>query len=60
VTAGPAGVWVSNLRGGTVQRIDKRGRPVPVGRGPFAMAVSRHRLWVTLVYDNAVARVDLP
>jgi serine/threonine protein kinase len=65
VTAGPAGVWASNLAGGTVQRIDperarRQGKPVRVGNGPFAMTSSRHRLWVTLIDDNAVARVDVP
>jgi streptogramin lyase len=65
VTAGAAGVWVSNLGDGTVVRIAPRraevvGRPVRVGHGPFVMAASRHRLWVTLVTDNALARVDVP
>jgi DNA-binding beta-propeller fold protein YncE len=64
LTAGAAGVWVSNLRDGTIMRLDARGGrragpPVRVGDGAYAMAGTRHRLWVALVDENLIAHVAL-
>ena len=65
VHVGPAGVWASNFDGRTIVRIDpqrlvRQGLPLRVGNGPYAMASSRHLLWVTLVHDNTLARVRVP
>jgi len=65
VHVGPAGVWASNFDGRTIVRIDpqrlvRQGLPLRVGNGPYAMASSRHLLWVTLVDDNTLARVRVP
>ncbi len=56
-------MWVANSLDGTLTRIDPRsgkvvGEPVEVGGNPSAVAVRGRSAWVTLLADNAVARVD--
>jgi streptogramin lyase len=62
IDVGNDAVWVANKTDGTLTRIDAKtgdvvGKPVRVGGSPFALDVRAHMVWVTLLDENAVARV---
>ena len=61
VATGHGNVWVANVGGGSVTRIDaESGRvlqTIPVGRGPIDIAVGREFVWVS-TQEGRVARID--
>jgi DNA-binding beta-propeller fold protein YncE len=63
LAVGRGAVWVANTLDGTATRIDPRtgrtvGQALPVGSNPSAVAVRGTTAWVSLLGDNAVARID--
>jgi len=63
IAVGRGAVWVANSLDGTATRIDpKTGKvvaePVEVGGNPSAVTVRGSTAWISLLADNAVARVD--
>ena len=60
---GEGGVWVANLDGNTVTRLDPRtgrpvGRPLPVGDGPATLAVGGGSVWVGNFRVDTVTRIS--
>jgi hypothetical protein len=63
IAVGDGAVWVAASLAGTLTRLDPAtgdvvGRPVQVGSNPSAVAVAGTRAYVSLLADDAVARVD--
>ena len=57
---GADAVWVVDSEANTVTRVDSTGllTPIPVGRGPSALAVGAGAVWVADLLDDAVVRID--
>jgi streptogramin lyase len=63
VAVGGGSVWVTARASGTLTRVDARtrevdGAPLRIGPRPFALDATRNTVWVGLVNDEAVRRVD--
>lgn len=62
VTVGLGAVWVTDLDGDALYRIDPRtnrkGKAIPVGDCPSAVAVGLGSVWVANACDGTVSRVD--
>ena len=63
ITAGNAGIWVTNAAEHSVGRIDPAtntvAESIPVPVVPYALALDGDTLWVTSFLDDRVVRVDL-
>ncbi|MDX6581674.1 MAG: hypothetical protein QOI10_858 [Solirubrobacterales bacterium] len=54
-------VWVANFGDGTVSRIDPDGgdvRTIPVGAGPYGIAVDGNAVWVSNREDDSVIQIN--
>jgi streptogramin lyase len=63
MAVGDGGVWVASYESDRVTRIDERtataGKPVEVGDGPAALALTEDALWVSQSDAGTIGRVEL-
>jgi len=63
LAVGEGAVWVANLNGESISRVDPRsrrvrGEPISVGREPYGVAVGEGSVWSANFRDDTVSRID--